>query len=221
MKILIHACPKRMWYVEGFLVPMLKEQGAEDIEIWNDAEKRGNLKACMDSFAARKGDGGTWHLQDDVLPRRDFVKRCREIDNGVVYGFCCEHFTDDAQQTGMVYQCDSWHSFQCVRIPDAYARECAAWVRSESWKTQSPNPELHVIWNRNNGDDTFFREFMACWHGREMVRNEKPNLVEHVDWIVGGSIISPYRGFFARAHYWDDEALVEELKQAVKGKVQY
>ena len=29
MKFLIHACPQRMWYVEDFLIPMLREQGAE------------------------------------------------------------------------------------------------------------------------------------------------------------------------------------------------
>ena len=221
MKFLIHAYPKRMWYVQDFLIPMLREQGATDIEVWNDAEKKGNLAACMESFAARKGDGGTWHIQDDVLPCRDFVKRCEELDSGVVYGFCCEHFTDNPQLTGKVYTCDAWHSFQCVRIPDAYARECAAWVRSEQWKKDSPNPELYVVWNRNNGDDTFFHEYMSCWHGREMVTNVKPNLVEHVDWIIGGSIISKYRGFFARAHYWDDDELIEQLKKDVKGKVQY
>jgi hypothetical protein len=44
----------------------------------------------------------------------------------------------------------------------------------------------------------------------------KPNLVEHVDWIVGGSILSPWRGYLARAEYWDDEDLVEELKTEVK-----
>ena len=38
MNILIHACPQRMWYVNDFLVPMLREQGGEDIEIWNDSE---------------------------------------------------------------------------------------------------------------------------------------------------------------------------------------
>ena len=36
MKILIHACPKRMWYVTDFLVPMLKEQGADSVLEWNE-----------------------------------------------------------------------------------------------------------------------------------------------------------------------------------------
>lgn len=221
MKILIHACPRRMWYVSDFLMPMLREQGADEIEVWNDTEKKGNLAACMESFAARQGDGGTWHLQDDVLPCRDFVKRCRELDDGVVYGFCCPQFTDNPQLTGNVYQCDSWHSFQCVRIPDAYARECAAWVRSNRWQQESPNPKLYALLGTNKGDDTFFHEFMACYHGRDMVTNAKPNLVEHVDWIIGGSVLSPYREFYANAYYWEDDDLVRELKEAVKGKIQY
>lgn len=221
IKILIHACPKRMWYVNGFLIPMLKEQGAEDIEVWNDTEKRGNLQACMDSFAARTGDGGTWHIQDDVLPCRDFVKRCRDLDDGIVYGFCCEAFTDDPQLHGKVYVYDAWHSFQCVRIPNAYARECAAWVRSGRWKTESPNPELYALWDRNNGDDTFFHEFLACMHPRDFAENAKPNLVEHVDYIIGGSVLSPYREYHARSDYWEDNDLIEELKKAVKGKIVY
>ena len=97
MKFLIHACPQRMWYVEGYLVPSLLAQGAdpESVEIWNDAKGLGNLRSCMASFAARTGDGGTWHIQDDVLLCRDFVKRCRELDEGVVYGFCSPHFRDE------------------------------------------------------------------------------------------------------------------------------
>ena len=73
MKVLIHACPQRMWYVEEFLAPNLRSQGAE-VEIWNDVQGIGNLYACMESFKRRLGDGATWHIQDDVLPCRDFVK---------------------------------------------------------------------------------------------------------------------------------------------------
>ena len=220
MKILIHACPKRMWYVSGFLVPQLEDQGAEEIEIWNDTDKLGNLEACMKSFSERKGNGGTWHIQDDILACRDFVKRCRDLDDGVVYGFTCGQFGDDVEQTGLVYAPDVWHSFQCVRIPDDYARECAEWFYSGRWH-ESPMPELQILKETGKGDDTFFREFLQICHGTEQFVNAKPNLVEHVDWIIGGSILSPYREFYARAFYWDDEDLVEELKRAVKGKVQY
>ncbi len=216
MKILIHAVPERMWYVEEFLISALEAQGAEEIEVWNDTEKKGNLTACMESFAAREGDGGTWHLQDDVLPCRDFVKRIRELDEGVVYGFTCAHFGDDPQQTGTVYAPDAWHSFQCIRIPDAYARECAEWVLTGAWSPASAASELPALWAANKGDDSFFREFLLTRHGREQMRNVKPNLVEHVDWLIGGSILSPWRGFLARAYHWDDGELIQALKERLR-----
>lgn len=217
MKVLIHACPKRMWYVEGFLLPELERQGADEVEVWNDTEGKGNLRACMEAFASRTGDGGTWHIQDDVLLCRDFTERCRQHDEGVVYGFCNEAFTDDPLQTGHVSVEDAWHSFQCVRIPDAYARECAAWLEGPG-KTSG----MYSIWIQSGKmDDDVFRTFLVDRHGRENVENLKPNLVEHVDWIVGGSVLHPWRGYIARAHFWDDEDLVRELKEAVKGKVQY
>ena len=217
MKVLIHACPKRMWYVEGFLVPELECQGADEVEVWNDTEGKGNLRACMEAFAARSGDGGTWHIQDDVLLCRDFVERCRQHDEGMVYGFCNEAFTDDPMQTGRVNMEDAWHSFQCVRIPDAYARECAAWLDGTG-RTSG----MYPIWIQSGKmDDDVFRTFLIDRHGRENVENLKPNLVEHVDWIVGGSVLHPWRGYIARAYFWNDEDLVRELKEAVKGKVQY
>ena len=214
MKILIHACPERMWYVENFLVPGLEAQGAEDIEVWNDTEKRGNLMACMESFKARHGNGSTWHIQDDVLPCRDFVKRCQDYD-GVVYGFTCGRFGDDIWQTGKVYAPDVWHSFQCVLIPDEYARECAEWFFSGEW-AESTLPELPILKGANKGDDTFFREFLQIRHGREMFTNINPNLVEHVDWLVGGSVLSQWRGFIPRSSLWNDEELVLELKREIK-----
>ena len=217
MRVLIHAYPKRMWYVEGWLVPELERQGADEIEVWNDTEGKGNLRACLESFAARTGDGGTWHIQDDVLLCRDFVERCRKHDEGVVYGFCNVSFTDDPLQTGTVSVEDAWHSFQCIRIPDEYARECAAWFDGPG-RTSG----FYPLWIRSGKmDDDMFRTFLLDRHGRETVENLKPNLVEHVDWIIGGSILSPWRGYIARAHFWDDEDLVRELKESVKGHVVY
>lgn len=215
MKILIHACPKRMWYVEKILVPMLREQGADLIEIWNDRDGLGNLLSCMDSFSSRTGDGGTWHLQDDVLPCRDFVKRCSELDESVVYGFTCGAFGDNLQQTGRVYAPDVWHSFQCVRIPDAYARECAEWYFSGAWKADA-DPDLFALKDLNQGDDSFFRTFLQVRHGRERFTNAAPNLVDHVDWLIGGSILSPWRGFLARSALWDDHGELEALKHEIR-----
>lgn len=219
MKILIHAVPERMWYVREYLLPMLQAQGAEQVEIWNDEDHVGNLSACMAAFAACDGDGGTWHLQDDVLPCRDFVRRCRDLDSGLVYGFCCRNFTDRLDAFGTVYAPDAWHSFQCVRIPDAWARECAEWVLGEHWRQTSPMPELPILWELNKGDDSFFHEFIQCRHGDTIVENVRPNLVEHVDWLIGGSFLQPWRGYLARAEYWDDEELVNSLHDRLRARV--
>ena len=219
MKILIHAVPERMWYVREFLLPTLQAQGADQIEIWNDATHVGNLAACMAAFAACGGEDGTWHLQDDVLPCRDFVQRCRDLDSGLVYGFCCRNFTDRLDAFGTVYAPDAWHSFQCVRIPDAWARECAEWVRGERWRQESPIPELPILWELNKGDDSFFHEFIQCRHGDAIVENVRPNLVEHVDWLIGGSYLQPWRGYLARAEYWDDEDLIDALHDRLRARV--
>ena len=217
MKVLIHACPKRMWYVDGFLYPSLREQGlhAGDIDIWNDSEKKGNLISCMDSFASRPGDGDTWHIQDDVILCHDFVDRCRRIDEtfrGVAFGFCCEHFTDDIRQLGKVHQPDSWHSFQCVRIPDAYARECADWFYTDA--------SFRFIFSKwveiGQFDDSFFRSFMEDRHGGDIVLNVAPNLVDHIDYLIGGSILSEYRGHVARSDIWTDDELVENLRAQLR-----
>ena len=215
MKILIHACPQRMWFVEDFLIPMLKEQGAEDIDVWNDVNHHGNLKSCMDSFKSMEGDGGTWHIQDDVIPCHDFVKRCEENDEGLVYGFCCRNFNDRLDAAGEVYVCDAWNSFQCVRIPNQYARECADWVYSKQWQKESALPELQIMFGVNKGDDTFFHEFIQIRHGYETALNLKPNLVDHIDYLIGGSAIQ-FRDYLARAEFFEDKYLIEELSERIK-----
>lgn len=216
MKVLIHACPARMWYVEGFLIPSLTAQGLGDdeVEVWCDTEGKGNLRSCMESFAARKGHGGTWHIQDDVLISRDFVRRCQELDEGVVYGFCCEQFRDDVDLAGRVYPFESWHSFQCVRIPDEYARDCARWFFEDARQ----RPEYYEWVKTGKMDDSFFHEYLELERAAERVLNCKPCLVEHVDLLIGGSIVNEWRGFWARAHWWDDEELVEELKEKLRAR---
>ena len=217
MEIMIHAVPERMWYVEEFLIPSLEAQGADRIRVWNDEQHRGNLRSCMDCFAAMDGQGGTWHIQDDVLVCRDFVKRCRKHDEGVVYGFCCEYFLDDPDLTGRVYVPDAWHSFQCVRIPDAWARECAAWYFSGAWRDFA-DPELPVLQEVNKGDDAFFHAFLEDRHGTETAENLKPNLVEHVDLWIGGSVLLHYRDYQAKAHYFEDGDLVLQLRAALRAR---
>ena len=76
-EIVIHAVPERLWYVEEFLLPSLDAQGADSVRVWTDSDRRGNLVSCMECFAAMEGGGGAWHIQDDVLLCRDFVRLAR------------------------------------------------------------------------------------------------------------------------------------------------
>lgn len=221
MKFLIHACPSRIWYVQEFLYPSLLAQGADpaDVEIWNDAQGKGNLRSCMESFAARTGDGGTWHLQDDVILCSDFLERCRRYDEGVAYGFACRNFGDRLDAYGTVYVPDAWNSFQCVRIPDPWARECSEWVLSQAWEKEIyVAAELPVLWGLGRGDDTFFHEFMNTRHAETVAENIRPNLVDHIDWLIGGSSLHDWRDYLARAEFWDEPELIDRLRESIKAR---
>ena len=214
MEVVIHAVPERLWYVEEFLIPSLEAQGADTVRVWTDSDHKGNLAACMECFAAMDGEGGAWHIQDDVLICSDFAARARVFDSGVAWGFCCEYFLDDPAQVGFVYPEDAWHSFQCVRIPHAYARACAAWVASGAWRDLC-DPELEALYDTNRGDDSFFRTWLRETHPAEGVLNMKPCLVEHVDLWIGGSMLHQWRDYQAQAK-WFDNALTAQLRQRLR-----
>lgn len=213
-KYMMHACPKRMWYVEEFLIPSMLEQGIprEDITVWNDTEKLGNLAACMAAFESCTGDGGTWHLQDDVVISADFAEKTREFDRGVVYGFCSRYFMDDVDIAGEVYAEDAWHSFQCVRIPNEYARGCAAWV-----KAGGPfSAEGEILIKLNKGDDTLFREYFITHHGMDTAVNLSPNIVNHVDYLVGGPVTNQWRSYIVGSDKWADSSIISKLQTKLK-----
>lgn len=218
MKILLHAVPQRLWYVENFMLPELKRQGADDVRLWVDRTGAGNLKSCMDSFASLTEPGGTWHIQDDLLFAKDFVKRASGFSGPLANGFCCIPFFDSPWTTGQVYMPDAWHSFQCIYIRNDLARECADWVRSGRW-IESPNNELPVLHRAGKGDDTMFREFMLCRHPELPAYNFAPNLVEHIDWLIGGSTLKTSGKWYhdlPRSAIWQDEDMVTDLKARLK-----
>ena len=213
MNVLIHAVPKRMWYVEEFLVPSLQAQGIEP-EIFCDTEQLGNLKACLTSFAALKGDGDTWHLQDDTLIARDFAERAAKVPAGLVAnGFAHKPSGDKLGCTGMVYPPDLWNGFPCVRIPNDYARQFVDWIGTAHHDTWSD-----ILMQQGRADDFLFHRFFEDVHFDKMCYNVAPNLVEHVDWLIGGPIVGVWRGYICRSDLWDDEELVQELKQKIKNR---
>ena len=68
----------------------------------------------------------------------------------------------------------------------------------------------------NKHDDLLFRYFLDHYYKSLEAFNLAPNLVEHVDWLLGGSIVNQYREKDASSLYWEDEELVIELQRNLK-----
>lgn len=208
---MIHTYPKRLWYVEQHLIPSMKRQGIseDDITIYNDDNQLGNLRACMDAFQrVPDDDKGTWHIQDDVIICRDFKKRTEENDNGLVCGFSSEKYDGNLDfKKGVVKREDMWFSFPCIRIPNKWARECSEWVT----KYIIGNPVYENFWKNGRNDDWVFRAYLNEFHKDCTALNIMPNLVDHIDYLIGGGS-GGKRTHPVRSQYFEDEYLVEELK---------
>lgn len=216
MEYMIHACPDRMWYVNDFLIPSMMDQGIprESILVWCDTEGKGNLISCMDAFASRKEKpGGTWHLQDDVLICRDFSERTQEFGRDqIVCGYCYSGYEQGIPIAGQVFPALMWNScFPCVYIPNEIAAECADWFYNDA----RARPGFRPWVNTGKMDDNFFHAFCMERHPNEYVLNLAPHLVEHVDYIIGGSVANKWRGHICRAFYFEDDDLTEELTAKV------
>ena len=70
-------------------------------------------------------------------------------------------------------------------------------------------------WSKGKYDDFLFWEFMKQKHGNAMVYNVVPNMVQHIDYIIGGSTINPHHNRMWRAAYWMEPEREEALKKAV------
>ena len=214
MKYMIHAYPSRMWYVSEYLVPSLTAQGISinDITIWNDDKGRGCLWSCLDSFASLQDEpGGTWHLQDDVIICRQFAKLTKENDDGIVCGFFCKNF-DLFSKPGIVPARDQWYSFPCIRIPNEMLRPFREWLDS---KMDNPKYSQYVAENKH--DDWFWKEYMKTLD--MMALNLTPNLVDHIDYLVGGTLVNSARLVKVnRAAFFPDADLVDNLENELNSR---
>lgn len=214
MKYMIHACPARLRYVEDHLFPSLIRQGAdpEDVRVWNDGTGLGNLLSFVEScrVCGEEHGGGTWHLQDDVVLSRRFFERTEQLGgNKVICGFCfpvndpCVNFRGENVPVKFL-----WYSFQCIYIPNGLAGEFADWFLNEAryWPKYSEK-----VADRRH-DDWFFREFLLDRHPEARADHLTPNLVDHVDYLIGGTVINRLRSRkINRAVYWEEDGSVEEL----------
>lgn len=208
---MIHACLKREWYVRDYLIPDMIEQGIpeEDIEVWLDSERRGNLTSCLESFeAAGQRGSGRWHLQDDVLISKDFSAKTAEFNEGIVCGYVHEEWQDLGVRSGRVPAVFMWNSFPCIRIPDDYARDFVTWVRTDAAYRDTYRGQI----SHNRGDDTLFMGWICEMHLDDFVTNISPNIVEHIDFLIGGSVTNVERGQESLATLWDDQESFNRMR---------
>ena len=173
---MIHACPKRMWYVKGFLVPSMLKQGIkkEQITIYIDDEHKGNLRACAEAFmSVPDDDRGTWHLQDDVLICRAFKERTERYDSGFRAGFISIRY-DKTTNVGVVPMRSMPWSFPCIRIPNKIARDCGKWIVEQL----IGNPVYHEYTKGGNGDDWAFKLYAQTYLSDRAMHNITPSLVD-------------------------------------------
>lgn len=208
MRVMIHACPKRMWYVEGYLVPKLVEQGIpkKSIVVWNDEAGKGNLVSCMEAFrwcGEHPVKDGTWHLQDDVIPAVDFAKKAESIADDVACGFRPGHrgrlerrcMRERNENGGYVSVRTQGWTFQCFRISDRIAGECAKWFFEEAPKDE----RFRAVAETGQSDDWFFIQFLRLHYPDMSIMYAVPNIVEHIAELIGGSTLTPGQGFTSSA----------------------
>lgn len=218
MKYLIHTCPKREWYVNDHLIPLLTEQGItkNDIKVWNDKNKVGNLESFVASceWIGKNYDlkESTWHLQDDIVVSKRFVEEAEKPYSGLKNGFCNEIF--DGERTNYIGEITSngmWFSFQCILIPNKVAAEFAKWFREECIP-QGLYPEYV---ESGRCDDSIFREWVME-HLSIPAMNVFPNIADHIDYLIGGTACGTRKVNDTRKAYWRDQYLDDAVSELEK-----
>ena len=102
-----------------------------------------------------------------------------------------------------------WYSFPCIRIPNKLIKEFKEWMEQSALH----NPEYRMWVRKNRYDDSFFMVYLQNYHPDALVYNLKPNLVQHIDYLLGGSIVNITRPTDqAISIYFEDEGEIEQVK---------
>ena len=217
-KYMIHSCNQRKWYVDKYLVPSMLEQNIdeEDILIYLDSSNDGCLQSFINSIQNLSEEGDTWHLQDDVLVCSDFKVKTEQLyEAELVCGFASK-YDAEAAIPGVQFGIDNiWFSFPCIRISNSILKHFAIWFSSY---VQNDNRFKSWITMRKH-DDLLFRYFVQNYYKDIKGLNVAPNLVEHVDWLIGESIVNRGRDSCIRSLYWNEEYLVNSLKKKLSKSV--
>ena len=219
---LIHCSTKRFWYVKELLIPSMLKQGIQqqDILIYNDKNGIGNLRAWVDScnrlslHCKHHDIDGVWHLQDDVVISKNFKRLTEKYDTGLVCGFTCAYDKKPEPGHFHLYQHKMWFSFPCIRIPSDILLEFTNWANINLWQSKY----FRSCVRANNADDLVFREWLYDSHVDMEHLNLAPNLINHVDKLIGGSLANPQRDKEqdTMSIFWDEQDVIDDLISQLK-----
>lgn len=216
---MIHTCPKRKWYVDRFLIPSMIKEGIskDEILVYEDTNGDGNLKSCLNSFRliSLRDETDTWHLQDDIIISSNFKRVTyrfdRYVPEKIMCGMCMSIDEDRAKPIGVVSTDNLWYSFQCIRIPNKIAGEFVDWLEA--------NSKLYDAFIRGNKyDDSLFKIFLSKEYSDLGGINIYPNIVEHIDYLLGGSLLNPDFPSERKSEYFLEQFLVTDLEQNLKSR---
>lgn len=213
-KYMIHTCKQRKWYVNKYLIPDMLKQGItkDQIIVMTDNDEIGILYATMQSFdwIGRTQDWSEviWHLQDDVIISDNFKRMTDNLYGDIICGFCSKY--DESKKYGLVEKQEMWYSFPCIGIKNFFAKDCADWF----FEKEMFKPENREKLKAGKYADLFFRNYIMQYQKPIRVFNSNPNLVDHVDWLIGGSIVNAQRQETqVRSVYWKEQQKVRILQQ--------
>ena len=223
MKYMIHTHIKRLWYVEDFLIPSMVKQNIneEDITVVLDDKNKGNLQSFLFSLKAilkdeeLKKEDGIWHLQDDVIISKDFKKKCEYYGkkNTIINGFVSNTYNSlKLENTGKQPLKKSWLSFPCIYIPNKFIEGFLSWI---DVVRKDERNDYKKRYESNRHDDFFMFMFLEEVHGNIDVYNLKPNIVDHIDYLIGNSINKP-RKEKVTGYYFMDKDLIKKLEKELK-----
>ena len=213
---MIHTCPEREWFVEKYLIPDMIAQGIDktQIIIYNDTEHVGNLKAFISSLKILEDyDPKAYviHLQDDIIISSRFkelisVDYKQLYDTDVVCGFCSNYSNSTRQ---FIQKAENmWFSFPCIKFSNKLASSFITWINSSRVKKQYKE----LIASGKN-DDLLFKNFLI--EKGIKVLNLNPNVVNHVDFMLNGSLINTGRGRKnVMSTCWNDQETLDRYYNA-------
>ena len=213
-KYLIHTCNSRLWYVEQYLIPSMRKQGIykRNIKVYNDENGDGQLQSLINSYKCVKGKD-TWHLQDDIIISSRFKEITEKYNEGIVCGFC-NCFSQGYPGYANIY--GMWYSMPCIRIPDYIFKGFLEWIQKDEVRIR-----LKPYFKENKHDDVLLEIYLKEHYPRMRVWNIAPNIVNHIDHLIGGSILNKDRGKTTSeimSKYWNEPDLLVDIENKLKGR---